>query len=205
MTHIAVVDHGAGNLVSIVRGLERTGVDVSVAVDGAGLAGADGIVLPGVGTTGAAMTRLEAAGLVEPLETWDGPLLGICVGLQLFFESSEELGGTPGLGIMAGTVRRLEAAPLLPHIGWNDVATNGHPVFARIPSGTPFYFVHSFAPAPHTEDAVVGTAEYGAPFVAAAADGNRIGVQFHPERSGEAGLRLLANFVALAEAGVRAA
>ncbi len=205
MTRIAVVDHGAGNLVSIVRGLERSGAEVAVAVDASGLAGADGIVLPGVGTTAAAMARLDSAGLVEPLRAWTGPLLGICVGLQLFFETSEEHGHSPGLGVMAGTVRRLEAAPLLPHIGWNDVTSDGHPVFAGIPSGTPFYFVHSFAPVPTESDVVVGTTQYGADFVAAAASGSRIGVQFHPERSGGAGLRLLANFVAIAEAGASAA
>ena len=205
MSRIAIVDHGAGNLVSIARGLERSGAEVAFVERATALAGADGVVLPGVGTTAAAMERLAAAGLVEPLRAWEGPLLGICVGLQLFFESSDELGGTDGLGLMAGAVRRLEAAPLLPHIGWNDVATNGHPVFAGIPSGTPFYFVHSYAPEPADPAVVVGTADYGGRFVAAAADGSRMGVQFHPERSGAAGLRLLANFVAIAGADARAA
>lgn len=205
MTAIAVVDHGAGNLVSIARGLERTGARVTVIEDAAGFNGADGVVLPGVGTTGAAMERLSAAGLVEPLRNWDGPLLGICVGLQLFFESSEELGGTDGLGMMPGVVRKLEGTPLLPHIGWNDVVSNGHPVFAGIPSGTPFYFVHSYAPVPADGALIAATTDYGQPFVAAAADGQRIGVQFHPERSGAAGLKLLENFVAISQASRRAA
>ena len=205
MSRIAVIDHGAGNLVSIAQGLSRAGANVAVVADPGEIGEAAGIVLPGVGTTGAAMGRLHAAGFVEPLREWNRPLLGICVGLQLFFESSDELGGTDGLGLMAGAVRRLEAAPLLPHIGWNDVATNGHPVFAGIPSGTPFYFVHSYAPEPADPAVVVGTADYGGRFVAAAADGSRIGVQFHPERSGAAGLRLLANFVAIAGADARAA
>ncbi len=205
MTRIAVVDHGAGNLVSIARGLERAGATVLV-VDGAARFGeASGVVLPGVGTTGAAMERLSAAGLVEPLREWAGPLLGICVGLQLFFESSDEQGGTDGLGLIGGRVERLAGAPLLPHIGWNDVTTNGHPVLAGIPSGTPFYFVHSYAPVPANPDVVVATADYGETFVAAAASAGRIGVQFHPERSGEAGLRVLANFVAIAAAAERAA
>lgn len=205
MTTIAVIDHGAGNLVSIARGLERSGADVTVVDDADSFCGANGVVLPGVGTTAAAMKRLSSAGLVEPLREWDGPLLGICVGLQLFFESSEEHGGTAGLGLLGGTVRKLEAAPLLPHIGWNDVATNGHPIFAGIPSDTPFYFVHSFAPVPSDPDVVAATTEYGRRFVAAAAAGRRIGVQFHPERSGSAGLKLLANFVTIAGAASRAA
>jgi glutamine amidotransferase len=205
VTRIAVVDHGAGNLVSIARGLERSGADVVVVERGDEFANADGVVLPGVGTTGAAMERLAAAALIDPLRDWDGPMLGICVGLQLFFDSSEEHGGTTGLGVMGGAVRKLESAPLLPHIGWNDVATNGHPIFDGIPSGTPFYFVHSFAPEPANPSVVIGTAEYGDRFVAAAAEGPRVGVQFHPERSSGAGLRLLANFVAIAGAGARAA
>ncbi len=195
MTRIAVVDHGAGNLVSIGRGLERAGAATVFASSPADLDGADGVVLPGVGTTAAAMARLEAAGMVDPLREWEGPLLGICVGLQLLFDASDEHDGGACLGLIGGTVRRLEAAPLLPHIGWNDVAVNDHPIFTNIASGTPFYFVHSFAPVPADPTVVIGTAEYGAPLVAAVAAERRVGVQFHPERSGRAGLRLLANFV----------
>ncbi len=197
MTRIAVVDHGAGNLVSIGRGLERAGADVVLADDPSALPGVDGVVLPGVGTTGAAMRRLRTEGLVDPLAAWRGPLLGICVGLQLFFDWSDEHEGGECLGLMAGSVRRLERAPLLPHIGWNDVTTNGHPIFDGIASGTPFYFVHSFAPSPTSSEVVIGTTTYGSEFVAAVADGPRIGVQFHPERSGDAGLRVLSNFVAI--------
>lgn len=194
MTRIAVVDHGAGNLVSIAQGLERAGADVAVIADPAGLAGADGVVLPGVGTTGAAMNRLSAAGMVEPLQTWPGPLLGICVGLQLFFEHSEE-DGTDALGLIGGRVERLQGAPLLPHIGWNDVLFKPDPLFRGVPADATFYFVHSFAVVPDEASTVVAETDYGAQFVAAVRSGRRVGVQFHPERSGSSGLRMLANFV----------
>ena len=204
MTRVAVVDHGAGNLVSIAQGLERAGASVVVTGTPDGLHEVDGIVLPGVGTTGAAMGRLTAAGLVEPLRAWDGPFLGICVGLQLFFEHSEE-DGTDALGLMPGRVRQLEEAPLLPHIGWNDVSFDSDPIFAGIPDDATFYFVHSFAVVPDDRRVIVAETEYGRSFVAAARSGNRIGVQFHPERSGPAGLAMLANFVTACRESARAA
>jgi glutamine amidotransferase len=202
--HLAVIDHGAGNLVSIARGLERAGATVAIVTQPEELAGFDGVVLPGVGTTGAAMQRLDHAGLSDPLRAWNGPLLGICVGLQLFFDESEE-DGSHALGLVAGAVRKLEDAPRLPHIGWNDVALAPDPIFDGIPSGTPFYFVHSYAPAPDDAALAIGHTTYGSIFTAAVRSGRRVGVQFHPERSGEAGLRLLGNFVALCEETARAA
>ncbi|NND04675.1 MAG: imidazole glycerol phosphate synthase subunit HisH [Acidimicrobiia bacterium] len=204
MTRIALIDHGAGNLVSAARGLERSGATVAVVSAASDLAGADGVVLPGVGTTGAAMTRLEQLDLVEALESWTRPLLGICVGLQLFFETSEE-DNTECLGFMSGRVAKLPAAPLLPHIGWNDVALGSDPIFAGLRDNELFYFVHSFAPVPSDEGDVIGWAEYGSRFAAAARRDNRVGVQFHPERSGPAGLAVLSNFVASCEEARRAA
>jgi glutamine amidotransferase len=204
VSRVAVIDHGAGNLVSIGRGLERAGADVVIVTGPDGFNGFDGVVLPGVGTTGAAMNRLDAAGLSDPLRSWDGPLLGICVGLQLFFDESEE-DGSHGLGVVRGAVRRLEGTPRLPHIGWNDVELRPDPIFAGIPSGTPFYFVHSFAPEAGDESVVIGRTTYGEEFTSAVRSGSRVGVQFHPERSGEAGLRLLGNFVAICEEARRAA
>jgi glutamine amidotransferase len=177
VTRLAVIDHGAGNLVSVARGLEKSGARVDVVREPSGLAACDGVVLPGVGTTGAAMERLQSQDLVEALDAWKGPLLGICVGLQLFFDTSDE-DDTKCLGFMAGRVARLESAPLLPHIGWNDVEL--------------------------AADAI-GWSEYGGRFVAAARRGNRVGVQFHPERSGEAGLAVLANFITECQRGRRAA
>jgi len=196
VTRITVIDHGAGNLVSIAQGLERAGATITIAETPGDLAGADGVVLPGVGSTGAAMRRLEQTDFVSPLQQLDLPLLGICVGLQLFFESSDE-DGASCLGLMKGRVEKLSAAPKLPHIGWNDL-TIGRPdsLFVGIGRDAPFYFVHSFAVAPTDEAVVVATTAYGRPFVAAVRDGRRVGVQFHPERSGPDGLRVLANFVA---------
>ncbi len=191
---IAVIDHGAGNLVSIAQALRRAGAEPRIAASGSDLQGAEAVVLPGVGATGAAMRRLDEAGLVGPLRSWGGPLLGICVGLQLFFETSEEDGGRC-LGLMGGDVRRLADAPLLPHIGWNDLLTNGDPLFAGVDPAATFYFVHSFAPVPADDSTVIARSTYGAPFAAAVRSGRRVGVQFHPERSGEPGLQVLRNFV----------
>ena len=195
MTRIAVIDHGAGNLVSIAQGLNRSGADVTIAEAPAELAGADGVVLPGVGSTGAAMRRLREDGFVEPLLELDRPLLGICVGLQLFFDSSDE-DTTPCLGLMRGRVEQLQGTPKLPHIGWNDLTfAREDPLFAGVADDAPFYFVHSYAAVPGNEAVVVARAAYGNPFVAAARDGMRVGVQFHPERSGLDGVRVLGNFV----------
>jgi imidazole glycerol phosphate synthase glutamine amidotransferase subunit len=196
MTRIAVIDHGAGNLVSIAEGLQRAGADVSVIENPAALAGADGIVLPGVGSASAAFSRLADAGFVEPIASAQVPLLGICVGLQLFFDGSDE-NSAPGLGLIPGRVQRLENAPSLPHIGWNDISfLRPDPLFQGIENGEVFYFVHSYAPVPSSRQTILATSEHGRPFVAAARSGTRVGVQFHPERSGLAGLRVLANFVA---------
>jgi len=194
VTRIAVIDHGAGNLVSIAQGLQQAGARVDVTDRPTDLSDADGIVLPGVGTTGAAMDRLHAAGMVDPLREWGGPLLGICVGLQLFFEHSEE-DGSDALGLIPGRVTRLANTPLLPHIGWNDVSFKPDPLFAGVPTDATFYFVHSFAVVPDEDSVIVAETEYGSTFVAAARSGRRVGVQFHPERSGKSGLRMLANFV----------
>ena len=195
MTRIAVIDHGAGNLVSIAQGLVRSGADVTVADVPAELSGADGVVLPGVGSTGVAMRRLRQSGFVDPLLELDRPLLGICVGLQLFFDSSDE-DATGCLGLMRGRVEQLQGTPKLPHIGWNDLTFQREdPLFAGVADDAPFYFVHSYAAVPADETVVVARATYGSPFLAAARDGIRVGVQFHPERSGPDGVRVLGNFV----------
>ena len=202
---VAVVDHGAGNLVSIEQALTFVGASVRVVTSPAGLEGAAALVLPGVGAAAPAMERLAAAGFVPALARWIGegrPLLGICLGLQLLFESSDE-DGAQTLGFIAGRSTRLDAAPRLPHIGWNQVRRRReHPLFAGIGDGADFYFVHSYAgtPAESASDVIVATTEHGAPFVSAVAVDTIVGVQFHPERSGGDGLRLLANFVRWATA-----
>jgi imidazole glycerol phosphate synthase glutamine amidotransferase subunit len=203
---IAVVDYGAGNLVSIEQALTRVGAAVTVARDAEGVRDADALVVPGVGAAAPAMARLERRGLVDPIRGWierDRPFLGICLGLQLLFEGSDEDGATT-LGVLPGRTSRLEDAPTLPHIGWNQVVrTRGHPLFDGIADGADLYFVHSYAgvPADGAEDVILARTEHGRPFVSAVARGRLLGVQFHPERSGADGLRLLANFVGLVRAG----
>jgi imidazole glycerol phosphate synthase glutamine amidotransferase subunit len=202
---IAVVDYGAGNLVSIEQALTSLGARVEVARDSGAWAVADALVVPGVGAAGPAMARLARRGLVEPIRAWidaDRPYLGICLGLQLLFEGSDEDGSTT-LGVLAGRTVRLEDAPTLPHIGWNQVERRReHPLFAGIANGADFYFVHSYAgaPADPASDDIVATTDHGRPFVSAIARGATLGVQFHPERSGTDGLRLLGNFVELVRA-----
>lgn len=194
MTRIAVIDHGAGNLVSIDQGLRAAGAVTSIAEVPGDLAGADAIVLPGVGSTGAAMRRLQDTGMAEAVRQWSGPLFGICVGLQLLFESSDEDDGAT-LDLLEGRVRKL-AVERLPHMGWNDVRLTPDPIFEGIADSTPFYFVHSYAPDPVNRDIVIGATEYsGVEFASAVRSGNIVGVQFHPERSGRDGMQVLANFV----------
>ena len=202
---IAVVDHGAGNLVSIDQALVRVGATVSLVRDAAGLREVDAVVVPGVGAALPAMSRLETRGLTGPLRDWiaaDRPFLGICLGLQLLFEGSDEDGATT-LGAVAGRTVPLRDAPTLPHIGWNAVdPVRSHPLFDGIEPGAPFYFVHSYAgePAGSAQDVVVATTEHRRRFASAIAQDALAGVQFHPERSGTDGLRLLSNFVGLVRA-----
>jgi imidazole glycerol-phosphate synthase subunit HisH len=206
---IAVVDYGAGNLVSIEQGLTASGAEVLVAREPEGILGADALVVPGVGAAAPAMDRLRDAAFVDPIVDWiasDKPFLGVCLGLQLLFEASDE-DGAQTLGVLPGRTRRLEDAPTLPHIGWNQVVRRrDHPLFDGIADGADFYFVHSYAgtPADTVDDVILGETEHGARFVSAVARGNLLGVQFHPERSGDDGLRLLANFVSLVSASGRA-
>ena len=203
----AVVDYGAGNLVSIDQALTRVGADVSIARDPAGLAGADALIVPGVGAAAPAMERLAAAGLVEPIRAWIAagrPYLGICLGLQLLFEGSDEDGAVT-LGVIAGRTTLLHDAPTLPHIGWNQVErVREHPLFSGIAPNADFYFVHSYAGVPEGPDAEASTLArtgHGASFVSAIARANVLGVQFHPERSGTDGLRVLANVVDIVRSG----
>lgn len=190
---VAVVDHGAGNLVSIARGLERAGAEVRLATGPDGLLGAHSVVLPGVGATRTVMDGIDAAALREPLRQLDVPLFGICVGMQVLFDTSEE-DDAECLGLIPGIVRRLTDAPRLPHIGWNDLDRRDDPMFRGVPD-EPVYFVHSYAPVPENADTVVATSEHGSTFVAAVRSGAVSGTQFHPERSGRVGLAILANVV----------
>jgi imidazole glycerol-phosphate synthase subunit HisH len=199
-----VVDYGAGNLVSIEQALLAAGSRVRRATTPEALDGADLLVVPGVGAAAPAMERLRAAGFVEPIRAWiadDRPFLGICLGLQLLFEGSDE-DDAATLGVLAGRTLRLDAAPTLPHIGWNQVErTRPHPAFDGIADGADFYFVHSYVGVPVGPQAAadtLATTEHGRRFVSAVARGRLLGVQFHPERSGDDGLRLISNVVGLA-------
>jgi glutamine amidotransferase len=204
---VAVVDYGMGNRRSVEKALEHVGARAIVTSEPARLRAAAGLVVPGVGAFPRAMERLRELGLDELLReqvAGGTPVLGICLGMQLAFERSTEQGGSEGLGILAGEVRPLETNGLkLPHIGWSEVrfANPRSRLLEDLPARCAFYHVHSFAPVPaHTRD-VLGTADYGASFATAVERGSFYGVQFHPEKSSAAGLRLLANFARICVAG----
>jgi glutamine amidotransferase len=195
---VAVLDYGVGNLHSAAKALDRAGAEVRVVPTVEAAAGAAGLVVPGVGAYGACLSGLASAGGAEAVAGWlatGRPLLGICVGMQLLFEASEEGPVSDGVGVVPGKIRRLTGKVKIPHIGWDEVTIRpGSRLFAGLGDGTRFYFVHSYAPEPDG-DAVAAVCDYGGRFGAAVEQGNLFGTQFHPEKSGEAGLALLANFV----------
>jgi glutamine amidotransferase len=193
---IAVLDYGSGNLHSVSRALAHVGADVRVVDKPEDVAG-DAVLIPGVGHFGQCARALRAAGFEAPIRSAvsDGrPVIGICVGMQILFEASEE-DGDPGLGILPSVVRRLPETVRVPHMGWNTVAWAGrrHPFVADIPDQTSFYFVHSYAPDLGAD--AVGATEHGRTFAAVVARDNIFATQFHPEKSGDAGLQLYANIV----------
>jgi imidazole glycerol-phosphate synthase subunit HisH len=198
---VALVDYGMGNRRSVQKALEHVGARVIVTPDHEELRGADALVLPGVGAFPAAMARIQALGLDELIRERVAtgiPLLGICLGMQLLFERSDELGGCDGLGILRGDVTELRAGGArLPHIGWNDAhfVRDGILTAGQRPADTAYYHVHSFAVRPADAGDVLATAEYGERFVTIVEHGNLVGVQFHPEKSSADGLALLSNFV----------
>jgi glutamine amidotransferase len=200
---IAIIDYGMGNLRSVQKGLERVGQAATITSDAAELSRADKLILPGVGAFRDAIGALRERGLAEPIcgaVRAGRPLLGICLGMQLLFDTSFEDGRHEGLGLVAGDVLRFErpADYKVPHMGWNQIGFRRRaPVFAGIDEGAYFYFVHSYYVRPR-EDALVGTVtDYGGPFCSSIWRGNLFAVQFHPEKSQDAGLRLLKNFAEL--------
>ena len=200
---LVVIDYESGNLRSVTRALELHGIAPVLTDDPVQLQDADAVVLPGVGSGPSAMAALSQRGLVEPLRSFVAsgkPFLGVCLGLQLLLERTEE-GDAPCLEILQGQVRRLPDRDGLkiPHMGWNSVNFRAqHAAFEGVPQNSYFYFVHSYYADPADSAGVLGTTEYGVPFCSVYAKGNLIATQFHPEKSGPAGLRIYQNFVAMA-------
>jgi glutamine amidotransferase len=200
---IAMLNYGMGNLTSARMALEHVGATVEVTSDHERVRAADALVLPGVGAFPKAMGAIRRLGLdelVHERREAGVPILGICLGMQLLFESSTELGGAEGIGVLAGTVEPLDAQGLkVPQIGWNEVCWRPEKQLGKgLAERTPMYHVHSYAPRPADRSVLAGTATYGSEFVTAVEDGLLFGVQFHPEKSSSAGLGLLRNFVGAA-------
>ena len=196
--NIVIIDYESGNLRSVARAVERAGVTPQVTGDAAALAGADGVILPGVGSGPAAMAALQSRRLAGPLLDYIAggrPFLGVCLGLQLLLEATDE-GDAACLGLVPGRVRRLPDGLKVPHMGWNTVRfQRDHPLWAGIPQDSHFYFVHSYYADPVAQEHVAGRTEYGRPFCSIYARDNVVATQFHPEKSGDTGLRIYANFV----------
>jgi len=200
MTRVAILDYGMGNLRSVEKALERVGAEAEITSDSTRAETADGVILPGVGAFPRAMERVRQFGLDELVAARieaGAPVLGICLGMQLLFESSVENEGASGLALLDGVVAPLEANGYkVPHIGWSPVHwEHDSELTEGLGDQTPFYFVHSFAPRPAANGDVLGTAAYGERFACAVERPPVYGVQFHPEKSSTAGLSLLANFI----------
>jgi len=195
---VVIIDYGVGNLRSVEKAFAATGCEAIISSDESVLREAERLVLPGVGAFRACMQALQERGfdrLVQERASAGTPLLGVCVGMQLLFDESEEFGSTKGLGLLRGSVRRFTGELVVPHIGWNRIhQTRPHELFEGIEEGAFCYFVHSFYCEPADEKVVVGETEYGVRYASVVAEGNVCGVQFHPEKSQEVGLRMLKNF-----------
>lgn len=198
MTQVAIIDYGVGNLRSVEKAFAATGCEAVISADERVLREAERLVLPGVGAFGACMNALNERGfdeLVRERVAEGTPLLGVCVGMQMLFDESEEFGLRQGLGLLRGRVRRFEEGLRVPHVGWNNVhKRREHPLLEGIEDGAFFYFVHSYCCEAQDESVVLGETNYGITYAAIVGRDNLCGVQFHPEKSQDAGLRLLKNF-----------
>ncbi|MCY0901985.1 MAG: imidazole glycerol phosphate synthase subunit HisH [Firmicutes bacterium] len=203
---IAIVDYGVGNLLSVQKALAKLDEASILVTNGDALADerVRGVIVPGVGAFGDAMVALRRQGLLKPLRTYaraGRPLLGICLGMQLLFSVSEEHGEHVGLGFVPGHVRRMRGEYKIPHVGWNQLDfDHGHPLLQGVTSGAYVYFVHSYYVEPVDPSDVLATTSYHVPFASMIAQGNIMGMQFHPEKSGETGLALLKNFASMCSA-----
>jgi glutamine amidotransferase len=199
---IAVIDYGAGNLRSVVNAISRLGYPAKITSIPDEMLNAQAVILPGVGAAADTIANLETRGLVSPMRRFLAerrPFLGVCIGLQILFTGTEEGGGHECLGIIPGVVRRLPQGMKIPHMGWNQVRQRiSHPVFSGIPDEANFYFVHSYYVEPEDSSLVAGETEYGIPICSVIARGNLIATQFHPEKSGEVGLKIYDNFIRIA-------
>ena len=199
MPRIVIVDYGAGNLRSVARAVAHAGYAPEVSSGIEDVLGADALIVPGVGAAADTMRNLRAHDLVEPIREYIAsgrPFLGVCMGQQALLSVSEEGGEHECLGIIEGRVRKLPPGQKIPHMGWNTVRQiTPHPVFEGIPDDSYFYFVHSYAPDPADQSVVIGETEYGETFASVLARDNIVATQFHPEKSGEMGLRMYANFL----------
>jgi len=198
MTEVAIIDYGVGNLRSVEKAFAAMGCAAIVSSDESVLREAQRLVLPGVGAFAACMKALKETGfdqLVKERANDGAPVLGVCVGMQLLFDQSEEFGSTPGLGLLRGNVRRFGDDLVVPHVGWNRIQQKQpHALFEGIENGAFCYFVHSYYCEPMDETVVAGVTEYGITYASVVAQSNICGVQFHPEKSQDVGLRMLKNF-----------
>ena len=199
---ITIIDYGAGNLRSVVNAVSKLGYQPKVTSNPDDVLSAQAVILPGVGAAANTMANLKTIGLVSPIRrfiAWGRPFLGICIGLQVLFDGTEEGGWHECLGIIPGIVRQLPNGLKIPHMGWNQVKQKiAHRIFDGIPDEANFYFVHSYYAEPEDKSLVAGETEYGIPLCSVLARGNLIATQFHPEKSGEAGLRFYDNFIKMA-------
>ena len=199
---VVVVDYGAGNLHSVSRAVVNAGTRPLVTSNPSYLDDAEAVIVPGVGAAADTMSNLRASGFVEPIRDYIAsgrPFLGVCMGQQALFVVSEEGGEHQCLGILPGRVVRFSNGLKVPHMGWNQVRiVKQHPIFEGVDDGSYFYFVHSYYPQPADPDVVIGETEYGVTFASVIARDNIVATQFHPEKSGEAGLRMYANFLRIA-------
>ena len=198
---LGVIDYGSGNLRSVCKALEAAASSPSLVTDPSGLAGVDAIVVPGVGAFAHCAENLRATGLWNPVRDWalsGRPYLGICLGYQLLFESSEESPGVEGLGVLKGRVVRFPDVGLkVPHMGWNTLSKTSGPLYNGLSGEVSMYFVHSYYPAPADSSIVSAWSDYGLSFAAGVSSGALHAVQFHPEKSQSAGLALLRNFLSI--------
>jgi glutamine amidotransferase len=199
---VVIVDFGAGNLHSVSRAVVNAGTRPLVTSNPSYLEDAEAVIVPGVGAAADTMSNLRASGFVEPIRDYIAsgrPFLGVCMGQQALFEVSEEGGEHECLGILPGRVVRFSNGLKVPHMGWNQVRiVKQHAIFEGVDDGSYFYFVHSYYPQPADPDVVIGETEYGVTFASVIARDNIVATQFHPEKSGEAGLRMYANFLKIA-------